>query len=486
LDQNATNTFRVFQKDNFGNQSPSVDSANVIEDSGAPSFLLYSAGGDASSPYHTSSTTPQIIYGATDISPTLDCRWDTVDAAYSIMSASSSFSLNSGATTSIVLSDQGEDGSKAVHISCRDLAGNENSADDNLDVSFVLDTVPPTAVLSNTPSSGTTARTTDIVVEGDGVVSYKYKLDDGSYGSSSGTSTNISLSGLSVGAHTLYVVGGDEAGNWQDSASSTTHTWTISSGGGGGGGGGGGTASDQTAPTISNIVATPTSGTTATITWQTNEGSLSWVLYGTTTAYGQQVKTSASYIANHSVALAGLIASTTYHYQVKSQDAVGNIGTYTDKTFTTLAAGATSSVPGSGSGSGSGSTTTTLANGMTREQLIALILKLIAALQNSATGGSGPLINGIPSAFTFQNNLKFGMEMIDVKYMQIVLNSSADTKIALTGAGSPGYETTRFGSATLAAVKKFQTKYNIVGPTSAAYGLVGPSTRAKLNSLLGR
>ncbi|MFA5747417.1 MAG: peptidoglycan-binding domain-containing protein, partial [Candidatus Paceibacterota bacterium] len=218
-----------------------------------------------------------------------------------------------------------------------------------------------------------------------------------------------------------------------------------------------------------------------------NEGSLSWVLYGTTTAYGQQVKTSASYIANHSVALTGLVASTTYHYQIKSQDAIGNVGTYTDKTFATLAAGATSSVPGSGSGSGSGSGTTTLANGMTREQLIALIIRLIAALQSGgATGGSGSSIVGIPPTFAFQNNLKLGMEMIDVKYLQIVLNSSADTKVALTGAGSPGYETTRFGSATLAAVKKFQTKYNIVGPTSAAYGLVGPATRAKLNSLIGK
>ncbi len=257
----------------------------------------------------------------------------------------------------------------------------------------------------------------------------------------------------------------------------------VSGGGTPSGGGGGGSVSDTTAPTISNIIATPTSGTTATVTWQTNEGSLSWILYGTSTAYGQQIKTSV-YTASHSIALTNLIVSTTYHYQVKSQDSLGNVGTFTDKTFTTLTVGQTASGPSTG---GSSSSTVTQ---MTREQLIALIIRLIASMtaggSTTGTGTPGSSFSGIPSGFTFQNNLAFGMDKIDVKYLQIVLNSNADTKIALTGAGSPGYETTRFGSATLAAVKKFQTKYGIVGSTSSAYGLVGPATRAKLNSLLGR
>ena len=250
---------------------------------------------------------------------------------------------------------------------------------------------------------------------------------------------------------------------------------------GGGSSGGGGGVSDVTAPTISNVIATPTTGNTATITWQTNESSLSWILYGTSTAYGQQTKTS-SYTSSHSIILTGLIANTIYHYQVKSQDSSGNVGVVADKTFTTLATGQTAS---GSSGSGSSSGTSTI-SGMTREQLIALILQILAARgQGSTTGGTTGL-SGIPSSFTFQNNLAFGVEMIDVKYLQIVLNSNADTKVALTGAGSFGYETTRFGSATLAAVKKFQTKYGIVASTSSAYGLVGPATRAKLNSLLGK
>jgi len=74
----------------------------------------------------------------------------------------------------------------------------------------------------------------------------------------------------------------------------------------------------------------------------------------------------------------------------------------------------------------------------------------------------------------------------DVKYLQIVLNSDPDTRVAAAGVGSSGRETVYFGNATLAAVKTFQVKYAIAGSGNSGYGLVGPATRAKLNSLLGK
>lgn len=97
------------------------------------------------------------------------------------------------------------------------------------------------------------------------------------------------------------------------------------------------TTGDTTAPSIS-AVNTVVGDTTAIITWQTNEGSISWIVYGTTTAYGEEAKTT-TYVTSHSVTLNDLSPATTYHYQIKSKDTSGNIGSYIDKTFVTLALG---------------------------------------------------------------------------------------------------------------------------------------------------
>ena len=64
------------------------------------------------------------------------------------------------------------------------------------------------------------------------------------------------------------------------------------------------------------------------------------------------------------------------------------------------------------------------------------------------------------------------------------MNSAADTRVAASGVGSPGKESTMFGPATLAALKKFQIKYGIVKAGVVGYGSVGPKTRAKLNQVL--
>lgn len=80
------------------------------------------------------------------------------------------------------------------------------------------------------------------------------------------------------------------------------------------------------------------------------------------------------------------------------------------------------------------------------------------------------------------SNLSFGMTNQQVLVLQQLLNKKGFT-IAQSGAGSPGNETSYFGSMTREAVRKFQCSKGIVcsGSESATgYGMVGPKTRAAL------
>src|SRR5207244_3834968 len=56
------------------------------------------------------------------------------------------------------------------------------------------------------------------------------------------------------------------------------------------------------------------------------------------TSYGSSSTLNTALVTSHSVSLTGLLASTTYHYRVKSRDAAGNLQTSGDFTFTTRSA----------------------------------------------------------------------------------------------------------------------------------------------------
>ncbi len=75
----------------------------------------------------------------------------------------------------------------------------------------------------------------------------------------------------------------------------------------------------------------------------------------------------------------------------------------------------------------------------------------------------------------FSRDLSKGMTGEDVGALQKLLNAKGFT-VAVSGAGSPGNETTYFGAATQAAVIKFQKARSI----TPAVGYVGPITRKAL------
>ncbi len=105
---------------------------------------------------------------------------------------------------------------------------------------------------------------------------------------------------------------------------------------------------DSTAPVISSTAAS--AGTTsASISWSTNEASSSIVNYGLSASYGSTTSETdtAPRVTSHTVNLPSLVACTTYHYRVRSNDATGNLATDTDHTFTTSGCTGSSTVTSS-------------------------------------------------------------------------------------------------------------------------------------------
>lgn len=78
--------------------------------------------------------------------------------------------------------------------------------------------------------------------------------------------------------------------------------------------------------------------------------------------------------------------------------------------------------------------------------------------------------------FSFIKTLSYGDSDSDVKVLQTFLNSKGFT-VTLSGAGSPGNETTYFGNATKAALAKYQKSIGL--PNT---GFFGPLTIAKINA----
>jgi len=85
---------------------------------------------------------------------------------------------------------------------------------------------------------------------------------------------------------------------------------------------------------ISDIQVTPAE-TSATVTWITDLPTDSSVAHGLTTGYELGSVSDPAYVTSHSITLAGLDASTMYHYQVTSVDPSSNSINSPDMTFTT-------------------------------------------------------------------------------------------------------------------------------------------------------
>jgi len=121
----------------------------------------------------------------------------------------------------------GTDGTRTVSARFKDSALNVSSV---VSDTITLDTTPPMATLSLLSiGTGSLTRYSSVVftVSNTGVSSYRYKIDSGTWSSTVAARTSSTVSGLADGAHTLYAIAGDAAGNWQSATSPTAATFTV-------------------------------------------------------------------------------------------------------------------------------------------------------------------------------------------------------------------------------------------------------------------
>jgi hypothetical protein len=209
-------------------------------------------------------------------------------------------------------------------------------------------------------------------------------------------------------------------------------------------------------PTLTTSAATNVTRTTVTLNGEmTDTGGENATArgfeYGLDGSYGTVVTESGDFSTGvFSSNLTGLTCNTVYHY---ASFATNSAGTEygDDMTFTTSAC-ASRSVSGSYSaGYKSG---------------------------NSFVMNTPQTVTPSTPKFTFTKNLKFLTLDNEVKELQKFLNTHG-YPVSLSGAGSSGLETTKFGLLTQKALIKFQKANNI----TPAVGYFGPITRAKVNSL---
>ncbi|MBA7593973.1 hypothetical protein ES703_00909 [subsurface metagenome] len=113
-------------------------------------------------------------------------------------------------------------------------------------------------------------------------------------------------------AGTSYIItGAMENENWDDTADRLTWAMVEEM------------SADNTPPVISNVASSDITGSSAKITWNTDELSDSVVNYGKTTALGS-TESDNTMVKNHSIILTDLSENTTYYYEVQSTDPSSN------------------------------------------------------------------------------------------------------------------------------------------------------------------
>jgi phosphodiesterase/alkaline phosphatase D-like protein len=284
-----------------------------------------------SPPANLTKTTPD-----NDNTPTFtwdDATDDDSGVAYYLVCVDSGqvgqLSAHVGGATTYTFYDAISDGSHTFKVGAVDKAGNPGSL---ASLAFIIDagsvqndtTAPSISGITASVTSSSSATITWSTNE-----SATSQVEFGttsSYGLSTALDTSlvvshsVNLTGLNAGATYHYRVRSKDASNNETVSGDNSFPTPA--------------RQDITPPVISNVASTSTTSG-ATVTWNTNEAATSQVEYGLTTGYGSNSALDTVLVNNHSVTLTGLASATTYHYRVKSKDGASNEAVSGDFSFTT-------------------------------------------------------------------------------------------------------------------------------------------------------
>ncbi len=302
--------YRVTSADTAANESTSPAAAEAPStftsaDTVAPAVSAVAVSGTA---------TNRTISWTTDESSTTSIAYGTSPAA---LTSTSTGAI--GTSHSVGLTGLAEGTTYYYRVTSADEAGNSTTSPATTDApaSFAVDDLTAPAVSAVAVSGTGTIRTITWTTDETSTTSVAYGTTASALTSTaagaSGTSHSVGVTGLAESTTYYYrVTSSDPSGNSTTSpaASGAPATFTIG---------------DLTAPVVSAVAATG-SGTTAVVTWTTNESSTSSVAFGTTATSLTSTSTGTSG-TSHSVTLSGLTQNTRYYYRVTSADASGNTST---------------------------------------------------------------------------------------------------------------------------------------------------------------
>jgi ribosomal protein S27E len=283
-------------------------SDGIFLDRKAPENLSVKLNGGAA---YTNSSSVDIAIDANDPIPGSTVSEMTVANAESSLgtweafaSSKSGWSLVSGA------GGTDADGSKTVYLKVRDKAQNTGGP---VRGTIFLDRVKPSgaSIVINGGAAYTTKATVDLTLKASdadpssGIELMQLSTDGATWSDWEPFAASRAYTlNAPDGQKTVYFRVRDKALNVGDAASASIIL-------------------DTAVPVISNVRVVSITDISAIITWTTDEEADSGVDYGLSSSYGSS-KPDASFVTSHSVVLTGLVASTTYHFQVSSKDRAGN------------------------------------------------------------------------------------------------------------------------------------------------------------------